>query len=119
MLGLEYSGFTNTMLALEAVNRHLLDYQAVLADVAVENEKQLALRYTQTFLRERLEAMVLASLYGLTGEDGAFYRASLKYDVQDALALTGGVVIYQSGDNIFFERIARNDRVFVELRYNF
>lgn len=122
MAGLEYSGYANTSLALEAVNRHLFDYDAALAygpDGTSENEQQLALRYTGNFLHDRLEVTLLASLYGWTGDDGAFYRGAVKYDLRDALAVSAGLVVYRAGDDLVFQKIARNDRAFVELRYDF
>lgn len=120
LLGVDYSGFRNTTLTLEVVDRYLLDYQAALQqlpDNKQEHESAIALRYTQTFLHERMELSLLAALAGNLGEGGGFYRTQLSYDLSDELNLTGGGIFYQDGDSNFFKTLADNDRLFVELKY--
>jgi hypothetical protein len=41
------------------------------------------------------------------------------YDLADALTLTGGIVSYEGGDKVPFNRIGDNDRLFVDLKYSF
>jgi hypothetical protein len=53
------------------------------------------------------------------GEDGGFQRLSAKYDITDAVSLTGGIVLFRSGDLPIFRDAGDNDRVFLELKYSF
>ena len=58
-------------------------------------------------------------MIGKHGEEGGINRASLEYDVMDAFSVTGGVMVYQSGDNAFFKYINENDRIYFETKYSF
>lgn len=119
LLGLEYYGFTDTTLGVEIADRYILNYDEALnssANGIQKEESQLALRYTGKFLREKLELGFLSSLWG-PGDGGGFYRAWAEYELSAGLLLSGGMVVYQSGDNPMFKRIARNDRLFAELEY--
>jgi hypothetical protein len=121
--GFEYSGFSNTMIALEVVNRHLvgnLDSKMEKSlDYTGQNEIQSVLRYQRDFLNETVNLTALVMAFGATGKEGALQRISVKYDLRDALSVTGGMVVYQSGRDIFFEDIGGNDRLFLEARYSF
>jgi hypothetical protein len=50
---------------------------------------------------------------------GGFSRFSLGYDLVDAMTLTGGIVLYHSGEPVPFNAIGDNDRLFLELVYSF
>jgi hypothetical protein len=121
MLGLDYSGIQDVTLTLEIMDRYLPDYIAAL-ELAPDNVKQhegaIAVRYTQNFLHERLELMLLAMLSGDLDSNGGFSRLQLTYDLTDTLNISGGGVFYQGGDGGFFDAIANNDRMFLELEYN-
>ncbi len=122
LIGAEYSGITETTISLEIANRHLNGFdQAMKAapDNAQENVWQSALRYQSDHLNSTLHATVVASFFGFRAEDGAFQRASLKYDLYDAVSVTGGVVLYQSGDSFLFQDIGDNDRLFLDIKYSF
>ena len=122
MAGLEYNGFTNTTISLEVVNRHLFDYDAVLAadpDDTEENEVQSALRLTRTFFNETLELSFLASTYGWFGDRGGFQRLQAEYDWTDDLIVTLGVVNFTEGDYYFFRNIGDKDRVYLTFTYHF
>jgi len=122
MLGFDYSGFTDTTLSLEGVLRHLnnfTDALSILPDDTEQDSGQLAFRYTGNFQRETLQAVFLASIFGSKGEQGAFYRASIKYIPKDALSMTAGIIVYASGENRLLKQIADNDRLFGEIRYDF
>jgi hypothetical protein len=122
LAGFEYSGFTDTTLALEAANRHLNGFQSSMEappDFAQEDEFQWALRYQRDFMHDTLHATALALFFGPHGEDGAFERLSLKYDISDSFSITGGIVNYRSGDLVFFRGIGDNDRLFFEARHSF
>jgi len=120
-LGLEYTGFRDTTLSLEVVNRHLFDYDPRLEETneAVENEFTSAFRLTRKFMHERLELTFLATTLGLTGDGGGIQRLQAAYELTDDLILTAGLVNYMEGDRIFFQNIGDRDRVFIELKYHF
>lgn len=120
LLGLEYSGLSETTLSLEVANRHLQDHTPGLEQVGVEeNEWQTALRYQGDFLHARLHLLALVSAFGEELEKGGFGRYSAAYDLADGLTITGGIVSYQSGDKLPFNAISDNDRLFLDLKYSF
>ncbi len=122
MLGFDYNGFAEATLSLEGVLRHLNNFTEALSippDDTEQNSGQFAFRYTRNFQRETLQAIFLASIFGTKGEQGAVYRTSIKYIPRDAFSMTAGIIIYASGKNRWFKKIANNDRFFGEIRYDF
>jgi len=122
LVGVEYSGFTDTTLSFEIADRHILNFNSKIKeapDFAEEDRWVSALRLTRTFLNETLTLTVLAQTFGLTGDDGAFQRFTAEYDLTDTIELTGGVVFYKSGDLPRFEDVGQNDRLYLEIKYNF
>jgi hypothetical protein len=120
LLGVEYAGFKDTTIAVDIANRHLNGFDTPLQnspDLLEDDRYQWALRVTRTFLNETLEVTLLASLYGLEGEDGAIERLSAEYDLTDSVKLIGGLVLYQDGDN--YDYIGNNDRLFLDVKYSF
>jgi hypothetical protein len=122
MVGLEYAGFKNTSISFEAVNRHINNYDDVLKRTPNEvrqDQFQIAGRITRDFFNETLSLTALASVYGGAGQIAAFERFSAEYDFSDAVTITGGIVLYQSGDLAGYRHIADNDRLFLEVKYGF
>ncbi len=122
LVGIEYSGFKDTTISFEAVNRHINSFNDRLEqppDEANKDEFQSALRIEKDFLNETLTFTLLASTFGLTGQDGAFQRFSAEYDLTDSVKITGGAVLYQSGDLTRNKNIGGNDRLFLEIKYSF
>ena len=122
LVGLEYSGFTDTTVSFEIADRHINNYDSRLDDGPNFEEQDRfvsAIRVTRTFLNETLKLTVLAQTFGVTGDDGAFQRLTAEYDLTDSVELTGGVVFYQSGDLPRFKDVGRNDRVYLEMKYHF
>ena len=122
LAGIEYSGFKDTTVSIEAVNRHINNFDDVLElapDQAQEDEFQWVFRLTRDFLNETLTLTLLASTYGSTGQDGAFQRFSAEYDITDSFQINGGVMLYQSGDLAKYRNIGDNDRLFCEIKYSF
>jgi len=122
LVGVEYSGFHETMVTLELANRHLLDYDSISPssqNAVVENELQTAFRLSRGFLNDSLKVMLLAQIFGGNGKPAGVERLSAEYDLTDTIQLTGGVAFYQSGDLPRFRNIGDNDRLFMEIRYNF
>jgi len=121
-LGIEYSGFNDTGVSVEIIDRYLYDFDPVLEeppDSMTENQFQSVVRLTRNFINETLKLTFLASTFGATGEDGALQRLSAEYDYTDAFKISGGIVLYQSGDRKEFKNIGDNDRLFIETKYSF
>jgi len=122
MVGTDYTGITDMTFSVEAVNRYVLAYDDFLnssPDSTKENENQISLRYTATFLHQKLTSTILATFFGKSPDDGGFYRASLDYELDDAMSIIVGGIVYQSGDSLLLKSIASNDRVFADFRYSF
>jgi hypothetical protein len=123
LLGIEYSGFSETTISLEAVNRHLFDYHDSMGqapeDQAQKNEFQSVFRISKDFWYDRLTITALFTTFGINGDDGRFQRLTCEYDWSDSLSITTGLITYQSGDKFIFHDIGNNDRIFLELRYSF
>jgi hypothetical protein len=119
LAGIEYSGFGETTISVEAANRHIAGFEEEMKeepDSAKEDEFLTALRYRRDFLNQTLHLTLLALTFGANGQDGALQRCSLQYDLTDEVSFTGGLVIYESGDRYDFKD---NDRLFLEARYGF
>jgi hypothetical protein len=122
LAGFEYSGFSETTISIEAVNRHICEFKSILKqapDQAQENLFQSAFRFIRTFENDTITMTVLVSLFGLMGDDGAFERYTTEYDVNDFLSVLFGIVTYQSGNLPEMQDIGQNDRVLIEAKYSF
>ena len=122
LVGAEYSGFTDTTLSFEIADRHILNFNSQIKeapDFTEEDRWVSALRLTRTYLNQTLTLTILAQTFDLTGDDGAFQRFTAEYDLTDAIELTGGVVFYESGDLPRFRDVGENDRLYLEIKYNF
>ena len=122
LLGVDYAGFTDTTLTVEAVNRKLINYEDVLStsiDRTEENEGQIALRYSGSFMHDKVKLIGLIAILGTDFDAGAYYRGSIEYEIMNATSVTFGGIAYQSGDNFLLKNIAQNDRLFFDIRYSF
>ena len=124
LVGFEYSGFTDTTLSIEAVDRHLLNFDPVLEnppDGAQEDVNQYVLAYRADLLRQQLHVLAVAVFFGGEAEKGSLQRYSATYDWFEAFSVTGGVVLYSPGDgsNFLLQGAKDNDRFFLEAKYSF
>ncbi len=122
LAGVEYSGFKDTTVSFEIANRRLFEHQSVLRqapDFTKKDQFQSVVRITKDLLHERLTLTLLASTFNITGQDGAFQRFTAEYDVTDAIKVSGGLILYQSGDLLRFKDIGDNDRLFADIRFSF
>ncbi len=122
LVGAEFSGLSDTTIALEVVNRRLLDFDARLKGGPEDGRRsdlQSVLRLSRSFLNETLELTFLATTYGLDGGNGAAQRLQLAYDINDSLILSGGLINYLNGEKLVFGNVGRNDRLFLELAFHF
>jgi len=121
-IGLEYSGFYETVLSVEVVQRYIHDYEDVLENEPDNLDKtttQTAARVTKTWLNKTLSLTILASAFGSDFKEGSFQRYELAYEISDGLRVKGGLIAYQSGDAPGFGNIGDNDRLFLECKYSF
>jgi hypothetical protein len=122
LAGLEYTGPADTWVTFEVVGRHLHGFQPVLElppDMARENELDWVLRVSQAFRHQTLLVTAVAMSFGVKGDGGALQRLEARYDLNDRIEITGGVVLYQSGDRPGFVGIGDNDRLFIEIEFRF
>ncbi len=120
LLGVEYTGFDDTTLSLEVVDRHLHHYESALAAQGIKKDEwQTALRYAGEFMHARLKVTLLALLFGTVEEGGGVARLQGDYEWQENIRIIGGVVAYHSGDRRPFTRIGDNDRLFLDIKYSF
>ncbi len=122
LAGIEYSGLKDITISIEVARRHINRFEDILKrapDYASRNEFQSVFRLTAKQLNDTLELIFLASTYGLTGQDGSLHRVSAGYDLTDSINITGGVMMYQSGDRFIYNHIGDNDRIFLEIKYSF
>ena len=119
MGGVEYYGFDDIQIAFEVVNRHIFDYDRGMKPFRKEDELESALRVTLDLLNERLQMTALGFVLGTHAQNGSVVRLEANYDLRDALAVGGGLVLYQEGDNPAFDQIGKNDRLFLRIEYSF
>jgi hypothetical protein len=43
----------------------------------------------------------------------------MSYDLSDDLTLTGGVLFFESGKNLFYRNLGDKDMLFLDLKYSF
>jgi len=122
MLGVEYYGFSENTIAVEVVNRYLIDYDQVVFGFPVfqrENQTSYAIRWTADWMNARLQTTVLAILFGWKVQDGAVIRVQGSYTLRDGLVLTAGVLVFAAGDLPPLDTYGDNDRVFLDLKWSF
>ena len=120
--GIEFSGFKETTLGVEVVQRYIHAYGDVLKndpDNLEEISTQSAVRLTKDWRNETFSLTVLASAFGTDLKKGSFQRYELDYDLSDNLLVKGGLIAYQSGMTTGFGDVEDNDRLFLELKYSF
>jgi hypothetical protein len=121
MIGLEYYGPDSLTIALEIVNRHLLDDpgQRGIDRLTEQSTFETGLRISRPFFRERLDVTLLAIVLGERAQDGVIFRASGNYEITDALKFDGGILIFSGGPDRALGAFDKNDRLFAELKYSF
>jgi hypothetical protein len=122
LIGVEYSGFTDQFLTLEALNRRVSGIDTSIrhsAERARENQFQWAARYDGDFWNATLHASVLGLVLGPKGRGGYLVRATAEYDVNDSLAVSGGIVIFGDGNAAPFPIWHRNDLLYIDAKLSF
>jgi hypothetical protein len=122
LAGVDYSGISDATITFEVANRHYFDFDNRLEDSPDFQKEDLfewAVRISKPYWNDTLNLTFLSTIFGPTGDDGGFQRFTAEYDWTDSIELTGGLVFYQSGDLRRTMGIGDNDRVFLEVQYNF
>lgn len=122
MIGLDYSGLKNTTVSIEAVNRHLHDFDQGLkegAENARRNVWQVGLQVERKFVKDTLAVSLSAFMVGVENEMGGYERLELKYSLNDFIEISAGAVLYQSVSQPMLEDINDNDRLFFKVKYSF
>jgi len=120
LAGVEYSGFDNASVSFEVANRHLHGWsRALSAEGFKKNSQEYALRFSGDYMHDRVHVTALTTRISPLNDGGGFSRASVEYDLQDALSVTGGVTVYHDGTRSPFKGLGDNDRVFLEIKQSF
>lgn len=123
MIGFDYVGFRDTTITLEAVHRHINNFESELKDFpdyALEDLTQYVMTYSRDFLRERLHFGAQFSFFGSRGHQGNIQRYSIDYDLYDAVSANFGVLTFHSGSDFFITKAFEdNDRIFFGAKYSF
>lgn len=121
LAGIEYSGFTDTIISFDIANRHIHGFSKILEDSPESpkrNEYQTALRISRDFMNDNLSLTVLLIYLGKRAQNGAIQRLAAEYDITDGWSITGGAVFYESGIGAM-KNAGDNDRLFMEIRHDF
>lgn len=121
LAGVEYRGLADTAISLDLLLRHLHHFRAPLAaspEGPVRDESEAALRLDRQLFHDRLTLGVLLLLKGEGAREGGMQRFTATYDLVDGWSLTGGVVVYHAGEGDM-ARVGDNDRLWLEVRYDF
>lgn len=122
MVGVEFYGPDQLVIALEIVNRHFLEPTSNIITTSVSAEQssfQSALRISRPFLRERLDVTLLGLGIGERLQGGGLVRLSGDFELTDSWALAAGILIYIGGPKDGLGLYDSNDRVYTELKYSF
>jgi hypothetical protein len=122
LVGVDYWGFTDTFIAFDLVNRWVDGWESSLLDApdfTRRNSLEVALRIQRDFLQDTLHVALLAVGFGRNLEDGSAVRLGVDYDLRDGLSIGGGILLYQAGDLPPLSAYGRNDRVYLQAKYNF
>ncbi len=121
MVGIEWYGPDQLSVALEIVNRHLLDHPGdpIVQDFTAQDGFETAIRVSRPFFRERLDLTVLAVGFGERFQDGGIFRASGEFELTDSLKIEGGWLVFFGGPQIPVGGFDSNDRLYAEIKYSF
>ncbi len=122
MIGVEYYGISQTSIAIEIADRHMLGYEPVMGEGATgidEDEWVTALRISADRMRDRLHLSGVGLLFGFDGRKGSVVRGSVGYDVMTATEVTVGAAWYQGGTSPLWSAYDDRDTIFAEIKRSF
>jgi len=122
LAGIEYTGITDSMIAVEFYHTRIFEYDARLKsspDFASPEGLASAIRFTRDFINDTVHFTAFLITFGETGEEGGVHRFSLAYDVTDSYKVTGGFIAYQPGSLVPYGKMGDSDRTFLDVKYSF
>jgi len=120
LAGLEYSGFKDTSLVMEIVNRHIFDFENQMEIYGFhEDDVSSVFKIEREFLNKTLVIGFLSSFGGVRLENGGFLRIKAEYAYTDRLKFESGFVFYSGGENRYYETIEDNDTFFFKMIFDF
>ena len=125
LLGVEYFGMADTTFSFDLAARRIADFDQDLARSGyLKWRSETAFRMTRDFLNQRLRMLLITVLFNRDGEfwtstGGAIHRASAEYELTGSVELTGGVAVYEGGNQEPFNVAGDNDRVFGAVKWSF
>jgi hypothetical protein len=125
LLGVTFVPTARTNVALELLQGYVIDNPerrpgSVNELLLPVEATQIALRLSQTFLRDRGTLTLVALCIGLSEFNAFAGRAELSYLLTDDLRAALGAVTYQPSAHFGpFYGFERNDRVYLNLRFSF
>lgn len=120
MVGLEYYGRDDLVIALEIVNRHLLQ-GAPSGTRMLRNRTRFesSLRVTRPFFRERMNVTALAIGFGQRLQNGGLVRLSTDWELARAWTIEGGILIFIGGPDNGLGAYDSNDRLYAQIKHDF
>lgn len=118
--GFDYTGFENSFITFEIAYRHLLALSSKYKDNQNYPKSQVlafGFHYFRSFFREKLSTSILIQLYGF--DQGGVQQFSCSYAPWDNHRISGGLMLFQDGDNYIFEHIGKNNRFFLKYHVSF
>ena len=123
MVGVEFYGPDSLVIALEVVNRHVVESMRHVVASNRSPERsffETGLRISRPFFRERLDITLLGVGIGERLQGGGIVRLSGDFELTDSWAMNGGILIFIGGpEERYIGFIDSNDRIFAELKYSF
>lgn len=118
MIGLTYTGLTDTVLTAEIQKSVLLkDVDNLL--IAVERP-YMAFRGEHRFFRGLIRFSLVALILGFRAEQGALIRGNMIYAFRDGMNLSMGYISYLPGKNLGpFAGFTTHDRFLLQYRWDF
>lgn len=120
MGGIEYKGLKDTTLSFEYALKKIYDYEAGIAlgvDGKKEYEKQSVARINKDFYNAKVHFTYMLSIFN--GYEDGFHKSFVDYDYKDNIMLSFGIIDYFGKENLKFQNLEDNDRVYASIKYSF
>lgn len=121
LAGAEYSGFEETTITVELLNRYIMGLDSEAEDCPSglrQNDTALSLRLQRDYMNDTLHLLAVGTISIPAGR-GGLGRVEASYDISDSIAIRSGFIYYIGGDNPFYDLMSSNDRFFTEVKYSF
>lgn len=122
LVGVDYSGFTDTIVSLEVALRKIIGFDSRLKNILDdknEQEFEFAGRYTKNMFNDTLHITLLRLMFGERGQLGGATRIEASYDLVDAFTIKVGLIAYDPGGKVFLDAISDKDQLFASAKYSF